>query len=211
MGTGSRKEQYLPVVSLLNLADNNEPGYLVRDAETAFLKAEGALRGWNMGGDAESFYAQGVEWSFAEWGVSGADAYVKSSAVPADYEDPLYSQFNISAVSTVSPNWADATSDEQRLEKIITQKWIAMYPEGMNAWAEYRRTGYPKLFPVIQNDSQGVISTKLGVRRLTYTVDQNARNKANVDKAVTMLGGPDTGATHLFWDKVDANGDKNNF
>ena len=33
-------------------------------------------------------------------------------------------------------------------DRIITQKWIAMFPEGCEAWAEQRRTGYPRLFPV---------------------------------------------------------------
>lgn len=44
-------------------------------AEAAFLRAEGALKGWNMGGDAKTFYEKGVRLSFEEFGVSGADDY----------------------------------------------------------------------------------------------------------------------------------------
>ena len=55
-------------------------------AEVAFLRAEGALRGWNMGGTAESFYKKGVELSFSQWGASGADAYLEDgSSLPDLY------------------------------------------------------------------------------------------------------------------------------
>jgi hypothetical protein len=188
------------LISTLNIPNTDYRTIVVYAAETQFLLAEGALRGWNVGGGtAQSLYEQGVADSFADWGVS-TGSYLTSSATPADYEDPLYDDFDIAAVSSVSPKWSDATTDEQRLEKIMTQKWIAMFPEGMNAWAEYRRTGYPKQFPVVSNQSQGVISTEFGVRRLTYTTNQKASNKQGVDGAVAKLGGPDTGATRLFWD-----------
>ena len=75
----------------------------------------------------------------------------------------------------------------------------------MNAWAEWRRTGSPKLFPILQNDSQEAIPTALGVRRLTYTISEQRNNQAGYAKAVELLGGPDTGATRLFWDIDKAN------
>jgi len=208
----SRKDQYLPLLSKINVPDTKVPMTVVYAAETQFLLAEGALRGWNVGGKtAQSLYEQGIADSFADWGVTGAEAYAASSAKPADFKDALYREFDIAAVSTVSPKWDEATSDEQRLEKIITQKWIAMFPEGMNAWAEYRRTGYPRQFPIIDNQSQGTISSEYGVRRLTYTVSQNGLNKAGVAMGVKHLGGPDNGATRLWWDKADGDGKKNNF
>lgn len=59
-------------------------------AEVAFLRAEGALRGWNMSGTAESFYKKGVELSFEQWGASGADSYLEDgSSLPELYKDPL--------------------------------------------------------------------------------------------------------------------------
>jgi hypothetical protein len=91
------------------------------------------------------------------------------------------------------------------LEKIITQKWIAGFPEGYNAWAEWRRTGYPKLFPIVKNDSQGAISTEFGVRRLPFSSAEKSGNQDGVADAVQKLGGPDTGATRLFWDIDKAN------
>ena len=54
----------------------------------------------------------------------------------------------------------------KKLERIITQKWIALYPDGPEAWAEQRRTGYPLIFQVVNNDSQGAISTTAFIRRV---------------------------------------------
>ena len=70
----------------------------------------------------------------------------------------------------------------------------------MNAWAEYRRTGYPKQFPIMKNDSQGVIDTNIGVRRLPFTTSERDNNLTGYDDAVKKLGGPDNGATRVFWD-----------
>ncbi|WP_321332501.1 RagB/SusD family nutrient uptake outer membrane protein [uncultured Bacteroides sp.] len=186
-------------ISALYLDNGTTPVVLATAAETYFLLAEGALRGWNVGGTSENFYEKGIETSFDQWGATLGD-YLNNGKKPADFVDVLDPQYNIKAVSKVSPKWSDATTDEERLEKIITQKWIAIYPEGMNAWAEYRRTGYPKLFPIMKNDSQGVIPTSLGVRRLPFTTDEKNNNPAGYADAVQKLGGPDNGATRVFWD-----------
>ncbi|WP_366515801.1 SusD/RagB family nutrient-binding outer membrane lipoprotein [uncultured Bacteroides sp.] len=209
-------DKYKAVIANINVGPNT-PGVVMSSAEPYFLLAEAALRGWN-GWDrsvAKSYYEDGVKASFNEWGVNVGD-YLSSHAVPTDFVDPLTvvstsdedtkalaEQNNIAAVSTTTPCWDDASSDEERLEKIITQKWIAGFPEGKNAWAEWRRTGYPKLFPIRQNNSGGVIPTELGVRRIPFVQEEVANNPEGYAKAVELLGGPDNGATRIFWD-VDA-------
>ena len=45
---------------------------------------------------------------------------------------------------------------EENLERIITQKWIALFPNGIESWSEHRRTGYPKLLPVVVNKGRNV-------------------------------------------------------
>ena len=88
------------------------------------------------------------------------------------------------------------------LERIITQKWIANFPLGLEAWAEYRRTGYPELAPAISNMNQSVITDmQRGMRRLRYPYTERDLNRENYDKAVQQLGGPDNEATDLFWAK----------
>jgi len=46
--------------------------------------------------------------------------------------------------------------------------WISMFPDGGEAWAEYRRTGYPKLFPVVINNSGGEVDTEEQIKRIRY-------------------------------------------
>jgi hypothetical protein len=87
------------------------------------------------------------------------------------------------------------------MERIITQKWIAMFPEGQEAWTEYRRTGYPKLFPVVNNNSGGTISTDVQIRRLPFPQNEYNTNATEVNKAIQLLGGADNGGTRLWWDK----------
>lgn len=170
-------------------------------SEVAFLRAEGALRGWNMGGTAQELYEQGVRLSFEETGVGSADAYLASVAVPAAFVDATNNGGNAAAMSTITPKWDAAADVETNLERIITQKWIAMYPNGCEAWAEYRRTGYPALFPVMYNDSEGAVATDLQIRRVTYPHDEYENNAAGVASGVAKLGGADNVGTKLWWDK----------
>ena len=88
------------------------------------------------------------------------------------------------------------------LERIITQKWIANFPLGLEAWAEYRRTGYPLLMPVTKNNSGGVVSSTRGARRLPYPQRERTDNTENYNSAVrSLLGGQDNMATDLWWAK----------
>ncbi|WP_300978196.1 RagB/SusD family nutrient uptake outer membrane protein [Flavobacterium sp.] len=175
-------------------------------AEVFFLRAEGALRGWNMGGTAQSLYEQGINASFAQLGVSGVDAYIADNIKMArDFVDVVDSKNNGAAVNKVTIAWDNAASNEVKLQKIITQKWIAIFPDGQEAWSEYRRTGYPKLFPVLKNDSNGTISTEFGPRRNLFSQSEIDGNKTGYDSGVSKLGGPDTGGTRLWWDTTGPN------
>lgn len=168
-------------------------------AEVYFLRAEGALRGWNMDGTGKDLYEAGIKASFDQNGVEGAAAYAADNTKKAaDYVDPLFPANNTPAVSKVTVAWG--ADNETNLEKIITQKWIATYPDGQEAWSEFRRTGYPKLFRIANNKSGGVISTELGVRRLPFAQSEAANNPKGVESGVAVLGGPDNGATRLWWD-----------
>ena len=173
-------------------------------AEVYFLRAEGALRGWNMGGTAKDLYEAGIKASFEQNGVEGAAAYTADNTkLPKDYVDPLNPANNAQAISKITVAWG--TDKEKNLEKIITQKWIATYPDGQEAWSEFRRTGYPKLFRISNNQSNGLISTELGVRRLAFSNSEVSNNKEGAASGVAALGGPDNGATRLWWDTTAPN------
>ncbi|WKL49863.1 RagB/SusD family nutrient uptake outer membrane protein [Flavobacterium pectinovorum] len=177
---------------------------LMTTAEAYFLRAEGALRGWNMGGDAESLYKAGIQASFDQRGVSGAAAYMADNTKTAKaYVDPNFPVNNSAPVNNVTVAWDAAATNEVKLQKIITQKWIAGFPEGQEAWSDYRRTGYPKLFPVLKNYSGNTITTEFGVRRINFVQSEKAANAGGVATGLAKLNGPDTGGTRLWWD-VDA-------
>ncbi len=171
-------------------------------AEAAFLKAEGAIRGWNMGGGtARSYYEQGVQLSFEQWEAGSAAAYLANSQrMPESYKDPKGINNNDGTPSDITVAWDDAAPFEKMLERIITQKWIANYPLGHEAWAEHRRTGYPYLMKSVINKSGGVVNDLEGARRIPYPPKEYQQNGTNVSAAVQLLGGPDNMATHTWWD-----------
>lgn len=197
--------------STMKVAENTDI-VVFRASEVAFLRAEGALRGWNMGGDAKSLYEEGIRISFEENGISeGLNAYLANKSKVSNYVDPLKGQndqdYDYSAPlnTNVTVAWQDGDF-EQSLERIITQKWIANFPNGMEAWSEYRRTGYPKLMPMAANESKGVVDDQEGARRMSYPVNEYRENKEYVEAAAATLGEEsntkkgDTMATHVWWD-----------
>lgn len=171
-------------------------------AEVAFLRAEGALKGWKMNGTAAEFYKKGVELSFEQWGVSGADKYLADAgSTPSLYQDPANINSYAGQTSTITIAWNDGDTPEKKQERVITQKWLAMFPLGLEAWADYRRTGYPRLMPVKVNNSGGVVSTERGARRLAFPQEERTNNLDNYNAAVGMLGGADNMATDVWWAK----------
>lgn len=195
--------------------ERNTPVHWLLTSEVYFLRAEGELLGWNMGGDAQEFYRTGISMSFEENGVTeDVDSYINSDLKPAEaaYLELVQSGswWNPEEKAVVSQKQpiSDVTvkfegSDEEKFEKIMIQKWIALYPNGIEAWSEWRRTGYPKLYSIQNNCSNGVVDTELGIRRINYSlVDGRTNEELDVyNKAVEMLGGPDSPATSLWWDK----------
>jgi hypothetical protein len=187
----------------------NQPIQWMNAAEVYFLRAEGTLLGWNMGvGTAQSFYETGIQTSFGQWGATGASGYIaNNTSLPAPYVDPVAPSgvndvaAGNPALSTVTIQWDPSAAFERNLERILTQKYIAMYPNGQEAWTEFRRTGYPKIWPVVVNNSNGTIPTALEVRRLPYPSSQTQSNPTGVNQGISELGGPDNGGTKLWWDK----------
>lgn len=172
-------------------------------AEVAFLRAEGvAVYGYDMGGSAKDFYEEGVRLSFEQWGVQGAETYLaQEEALPEAYDDPAGSNDYNAQLSTCSVKWIDGSKDEMQ-ERILIQKWIANYPLCNEAWADYRRTGYPHLIPATSagNMSGGEVDSNRGARRMRYPLDEYVSNNANVSYAVTnLLGGSDLMSTDLYW------------
>ncbi len=196
------KSEYSVFSPLQDLGDIQ----LMVASEVYFLRAEGALRGWgSMGGSAQELYELGVMTSFDQYGLSRVGDYLGNTTdQPIPYTDPQNATNNVDTnspyLSTITIAWDDADTFERKLERIITQKWIAIYPDGQEAWSEYRRTGYPVLFPVVINNSGGEIDSEAQIKRIKYISGEYAQNPNGVASGVDCLGGPDTGGTSLWWD-----------
>ena len=194
-------------------------------AEGYFLRAEGALRGWsNMGGTAKELYEQGIRVSIKNQlaykgslaGVSSIseteiDAYISGTTTQKDFVDPVNGQNSIKAQNDITVKWDESATNEKKLQRIITQKWIANFPLSCEAWAEFRRTGYPKLFPNRVNKSNGDIDTNEQVRRLLYSDNEDNTNTVEYQKGIELLNQENTGSisgdkggTHVWWDKAGA-------
>jgi hypothetical protein len=183
------------------------PINIINSAETWFLKAEGAWRGWNMGsGTAQSFYEKGIETSIKQWRgaafpQSDINNYINSMALPiAPNNHPYYDP----PVSSIPVKFS---ADRQvQYEQIITQKWLALFPVSFEAWAEYRRTRLPKLYPKKYSANANVDPLKGQiVTRLPFTNNEVATQPEQIRLATQMLGGPDLETTSLWWD-VNKNG-----
>jgi len=149
------------------------PTFLMTYAEVAFLKAEAAERGWIPGGSAAAatYYADGIRASMEQWGVTNADitTYLAQGSV------------------AYTPGAAG-------LKQIAIQKWIALYTDGGQAWAEFRRTCQPA---IVKPGPEAIFDEI--PRRFQYSITENAVNATNVAAAVARQG-DDEMTTPVYWD-----------
>lgn len=169
------------------------PWEVMMPAEAYFLRAEGALRGWNMGITAQDAYNKGIEMSLKYWvtGITDAQiaAYQTGTTTPIALPD-----FNTPPQSDLTVLWNPARG----MEQIMTQKWLGLFPDGWEAWAENRRTDFPTLYPVVHSDDPAVPPNAL-MRRIIYGSSEYNNNATAVADGVSKLGGPDKSETRLWW------------
>ncbi|ACT96178.1 SusD/RagB family nutrient-binding outer membrane lipoprotein [Dyadobacter fermentans] len=189
--TSNVADRFLPAVQ------NATPFAIMYASEAYFLRAEGALKGWAMGGTAKDFYEKGIETAFKQWGIADAAAisgYTNGTTTPIALNDMAKTP----ALSDIPVKFS--ADPAKQLEQIITQKWLANYPNGHEAWAEYRRTGYPKLYARINSDNPDSPKDAV-VRRTPFVLGEQQTNAKAVTDAIVKLGGPDKSSTRLWWDK----------
>lgn len=218
VGTGqaSGSNPFINYSSLDTEVITSAPLYFISLKEVLFLRAEGALRGWNMGGTAEKFYEEGIRNAYLEDPVQMAngDVYSEynyndfiedyltvSEPIPYVQRDPQGLGEDWPSVTKIGVTWNEADALETKLEKIITQKYIALFPDSHEAWTELRRTGYPKLFPVLNaNDGDGSILQGDMIRRIPYRITDPVQLGYWNATGLPALGGADLQATRLWWD-----------
>lgn len=160
------------------LAKIDAPEFFVTYAQTQLLLAEAAHRNW-ITGDAEAFYNAGVKGHMDQMAQ-----YDPSTAISVASQDAYLAGNPFNAANA--------------LEQINTQYWIASFLNGSEAWANFRRSGFPALTP---NPYPGADAAVKGdfIRRLVYPVREQSVNTANYQEAVARQGA-DNLATRLFWD-----------
>ena len=146
-------------------------GNILTASEVHFLLSEAAARGYAVGGTQEEFYAGGIETSILEWGGTQEeiDAYL------------------------AQPSVAYATAEGDWKQKIATQKWIAMFNNGMEGWTTWRLFDQPTL-----NVPDGFTAEDIPTRFL-YPISEATLNGEELDAAISAIGG-DSQTTKLFWD-----------
>lgn len=173
-------------------------------AEAYFLLAEAKLRLGLGDKSVQEYYEEGIRTSFSSKGATGADAYLADDTnVPAtsymDYSYGYPSSVSVK-VSTLTVKWDDAVSTEIKLERIMVQKWLALFPDGVEAWSEMRRTGYPAIVSISRNASGGEVKTGELISRLKFPTTEYSDNNQNTQAAVSLLNGADVAGTRLWWD-----------
>ncbi len=192
------------------------PLYMIKLSEVCFLRAEGAIRGWNMGGTAEEFYNRGIlnsnlqdpEMKFVPGFDEAMDAYMQQTqATPFTYVDPTGDTESIVSPITIGVKWNEGDTQEVKLEKIITQKYIALFPNSIEAWVDLRRTGYPRLFDALNpGDGDGSLQPGDIIRRLPFADTQDAATLKDVlSTGMKALGDVDKQSTRLWWDVKKGN------
>lgn len=165
------------VVNRYTFSRLDAPSFLLTAGETQLLLAEAAQRGWVTGTPAATFYTRGV--TAAMQSLTTAGAGPSASA--------------ISAYLTANPyNAGDA------LNQVNSQYWVATFMDENEAWANWRRSGFPALTPVNypNNATGGTIP-----RRFTYPQGEASTNGTNYGAAVSGLDHGDKMTSHVWWDK----------
>ncbi len=160
------------------LQGEDAPMFFQTYAEVELMLAEAAFRWGLAGGDPESHYNAGVRAAISYLELYSPDAAISETEI-TDYLDE---------------NPYDASN---ALEQINTQYWIAVFLNEYEAYANWRRTGFPVLTPV---NYPGNVTNGTIPRRLTYHTLELVTNKDNYDAAIANQG-PDLLTTRVWWDK----------
>lgn len=154
------------------LRQQNSPVNVVTYAQVLLAQAEAAKLGWTTG-NAKALYESAIKASLEQYGVYTEAAYQAYLAQP----DVAY-------------------SDAKAIEQISNQRWVTLFYNGPEAWAEWRRTGFPVLAPA-QKPFNNVTEVP---RRLAYPTTEATLNKTNYTEVVARQGA-DNLVTRVWWDK----------
>jgi len=166
------------------------PGMLMSYAEVEFLLAEAAQRGFVTGSAAtaaQQYYTAGVTGSYMQY---ASDIVTRNKAaglgIPAAWTITNF-------INDYFANYG-AFDPARALDQIYTEKWIAMFGQGLQAKFDWNRTNIPALVPAVAGQNDGKIPV-----RAYYPSDESGRNPTNLAAAISRQG-PDDLNTRVWWD-----------
>lgn len=168
-------------------SDPEAPTFIITYAQTQFLLAEAAVRGW-VSGDAKTYYENGVRAAMEQF-----SQFPKAAS--------LYNQYlNADAVNTYLKE--NPFDQSKALEQINTQYWINCFSNTYEAYSNWRRTGYPELkSPYDPANPYGSSATDGSIpRRFIYPTTESQVNMANYNEAVKRLDNGDSFMSRVWWD-----------
>jgi len=173
--------------SLLNykvLCRATAPSFFMSYDEVEFILAEAALKGWISGGEtaAHAHYEAAVTASMEKWSEFGQYAETPVTISADDITTFLVSDL---------ASW-DGHEDKDKL--VAEQKFLALFWTGMEAYHEYRRTGYPEL-----TIGEGTYNDHILPTRFAYPSVSVATNSAHVQEALQRMGGDNDMKTPVWW------------
>lgn len=165
------------------------PEYFVTFAQTQLLLAEAAKRGYIEGGDAAAatYYETGI--------IAHMNQMKDYDATIINITPEQQQAYLLQPGVAYSPDTA--------LKQINEQYWVASLRSWSEAWANFRRSGYPQLAPInYPGEDPSVKTPSAGgfIRRLPYPAREKSVNAANVAEATARMGGDNLGI-RVFWDK----------
>jgi hypothetical protein len=172
-------------------------------SENYLSRAEGALNGWNMGGSAQTLYETGIRLSMQQWGIvdnTAINSYIAGSTLPTlPNVLTAYPTLDLQDIPVKLPVAWSSTVASQRTQ-IAVQKYLAIFPESWESWADLRRSDAKVIYAPLNTDNNDAGVGKSLMKRIIYTTNEYSSNKDAVTDAITKLKGPDTGGTKLWWD-----------
>lgn len=164
------------------MAKTSAPMFFVTAAQTNLLLAEATFRGWISSGTAAQYFSDGIKAHMDQLAT-----YDAGSAIAAPARDTYI------AAHPLVPG--------RELEQINTQYWIASFLNGPEAFANFRRTGYPALTPNPYGQPNNPdVPNGTFIRRIGYPTSELSVNSTNVNAAIAIMG-PDKLSTKVWWDK----------
>lgn len=160
------------------LAKIDAPEFFITLSQTQLLLAEAAQRGW-ITGEAVNYYNAGVKAHMGQMQQYDRSAFISEELQNAYLDSNPF-------------NPADA------LKQINTQYWISSFLNGSEAWANFRRSGFPQLEPNPYPGADPVVKGDF-IHRLQYPAREISVNADNYKDAVARMGA-DNMATRVFWD-----------